>query len=244
MTQKANMPLFGVMLALGMVGSTFLVTEAMRDVRLSHQIIKVRGYAETTVESNWVEWVIKFSAVSKDIKAGYSSIDQHKEKILKFLRDNELSNEEIKLKSVDVQERMRRTEKGVDTHELEAYVFTQSIEIGSEDVYKIEKLATDITKLMEQGVVLTSGTPAYYYSKVNDLKSRLLTDATRDAKIRAQTLAVGSGVKLGLLRAARQGSFSIRSGKSSTISDDGGYDDTGSIVKKVTAVVTVDYSMK
>ncbi len=38
---------FGLILALGRVISTYLVTDALRDIRMSHQIIKVRGYAET-----------------------------------------------------------------------------------------------------------------------------------------------------------------------------------------------------
>ena len=71
----------------------------------------------------------------------------------------------------------------------------------------------------------------YYYSKVNDLKSELLTEATQDARMRAKTLAAGSGVKLGFPKAARQGSFSIRSAKSTNISSD----DTYSITKKITA---------
>jgi len=59
-----------------------------------------------------------------------------------------------------------------------------------------------------------------------------------------KAIAAGSGVKLGFLKAARQGSFSIRSAKSTNISSEDTYDDTCSIAKKITAIVTVDYSMK
>jgi hypothetical protein len=52
--------------------------------------------------------------------------------------------------------------------------------------------------------------PRYYYTQVNELKSELLVAATKDAQMRARTLAEGSGVKLGPLRAARQGAFSVR----------------------------------
>ena len=60
---------------------------------------------------------------------------------------------------------------------------------------------------------------------------------------RAQVLAEGSGVRLGPLRAARQGAFSVRAAKSSSVSESD-YEDVGSIEKKVTAVVTVDYAMR
>ncbi len=61
--------------------------------------------------------------------------------------------------------------------------------------------------------------------------------------MRARTLAEGSGVKLGPLRAARQGAFRVRPADSSSISEKV-YDDVSSIAKKVSAIVTVDYAMR
>ena len=85
--------------------------------------------------------------------------------------------------------------------------------------------------------------PSYYYTQVDALKSQLLVEATKDARERAKTLAEGSGVNLGSLRAARQGVFSVRSADSSGISEKS-TDDVSSISKKVSALVTVDYAMK
>ncbi len=103
--------------------------------------------------------------------------------------------------------------------------------------------STSIGALIGEGVKVHTGKPRYYFSGVNQLKSELLVAATRDARERAQTLADGSGVELGPLRAARQGAFSVRSADSANISEDS-YDDTSSIAKKITAVVTVDYAMR
>ena len=48
---KALIPL-GLILALGLVILTYLVTKFAREVVMAHQIIKVRGYAEIPVESD------------------------------------------------------------------------------------------------------------------------------------------------------------------------------------------------
>ena len=85
--------------------------------------------------------------------------------------------------------------------------------------------------------------PSYYYTQVDALKSELLIAATQDARERAKTLAEGSGVNLGPLRAARQGVFSVRPADVSGISETS-TDSVASISKKVSAVVTVDYAMK
>jgi hypothetical protein len=244
MLEKLKLPIMGTIIALGVILSTLLVTNVIRDVRLSHQIIKVRGYAEKEVESDLVIWEIRFAITSRDIAKDYSRIEEHRDKISTYLDDQGVKESEIKIGSVNRSERMKRDNEGNTTNIVDYYILSQKMEITSKDVYKIEKVATSITQLMKYGISIESYQPKYYYSKINDIKSELLTEATKDARFRAKTLAEGSGVRLGYLRAARQGSFSIRSAKDTNISTEDYYDDTASIKKKITAVVTVDYSMQ
>ena len=140
-------------------------------------------------------------------------------------------------------EHKKLTEKGYKTSKTETFELSQRIEVKSRDVQKVSKISTAVSDLLGKGIELQVGMPRYYYTQVNELKSELLVAATKDARMRAQTLAEGSGVKLGPLRAARQGVFSVRSADSSSISERSG-DDSSSISKKVTAIVTVDYAMQ
>ena len=234
---------FGFILSLALVISTFLVTDAMRDIRMSHQIIKVRGYAETPVESDMAIWGITVKARDRDVIAAYNVLEEHLRNVLDFLQENQVATEEINVGSVSVTERRKRAENGYDTNEIEFFELSQVIRVKSSDVHNIAKLATSIASLYREGTGLRSGTPSYYYTHVNALKSELLIAATQDARARAQTLAEGSGVNLGPLRAARQGVFSVRAADASGISEKS-TDDVSSISKKVTALVTVDYAMK
>ena len=239
---KAIIP-FGFLLALGLVISTHLVTDAMRDIRMSHQIIKVRGYAETQVESDLVMWSITVKAKDRDMEEAYSVLAEHREKVLDFLKENGVEAQETKIFSADVDEHKKLTEKGHKTRKTETFELSQMIEVKSRDVQKISNISTAVTELLGEGINLQARMPRFYYTQVNELKSELLVAATKDARNRAQTLAEGSGVKLGLLRAARQGVFSVRSADSSSISERSG-NDVSSISKKVSSVVTVDYAMQ
>lgn len=243
MNGKHQLFLFGIVIAIGGIIATYLVTDVIRDVRMSHQIIKVRGYAEKNVTSDLVVWGITVKTRTKDIIEGYKVIESNQQEILSFLKQNKIADKEIKMSSVTMQEKMKKVgyEK---TNELDYYLMSQRFEIVSKNVSLISDLSTKIDVLIKKGIEIHSENPNYYYSKVNDLKSELLTDATKDARNRARTLAEGSGVKLGFLRAARQGRFSIRSAKATNISSERSYDDESSIEKKIIAVVTVDYSMK
>ena len=241
-TTKGFIP-FGVILSLGVVISTYLVTDALRDIRMSHQIIKVRGYAETPVESDMAIWDITVKARDRNMAEAYTVLAEDREKVLNFLQRNQVEAEEIRIRAVSVNERRRRGENGHDTNEIEFFELSQGISVKSRDVHNIAKLSTSTASLLGEGIALRSGMPSYYYTQVNELKSELLIEATKDARERAKTLAEGSGVNLGSLRAARQGVFSVRSGDSSGISEKS-TDDVSSISKKVTALVTVDYAMK
>ena len=234
---------FGLILALGVVISTYLVTDAMRDIRMSHQIIKVRGYAETPVDSDLAKWDITVKARNKNMAAAYTVLAEHREKVLSFLQENAVAAKEIRIRAVSVNERRRRAENGHETNEIEFFELSQGIGVKSRDVQNISKLSTAVTSLIGEGVGLRSGMPNYYYTRVNELKSELLIAATQDARERAKTLAEGSGVSLGALRAARQGVFSVRAADASGISEKSS-DNVASISKKVTALVTVDYAMK
>ena len=239
---KALIPL-GFLLALGLVISTYLVTNVVRDIIMANQIIKVRGYAEIEVESNLAIWHITVKAKDSNLAYAYPVLAEHREKVLTFLEENGVKSEEIKVIPVRVREHKKRTEKGHDTSEIEAFQLSQDITIKSKDVHNISRISTSIADLLGRGVNLKTVMPSYYYTGVNALKSTLLVEATKDARMRAKTLAEGSDANLGPLRAARQGIFSVRSADASSIAEKAG-DDVSSIAKKITAVVTFDYVMR
>jgi hypothetical protein len=85
--------------------------------------------------------------------------------------------------------------------------------------------------------------PNYFYTKLDELKIEMLATATENAKQRAENMAKASGNRIGFMRSARMGVFQITSPNSTDVSDSG-INDTSSIEKKVTAVVSVTFSIE
>ncbi len=244
MESRNNLSIFGLMLALGLVVSSYLVSDAVRDVKMSHQIIKVRGYAEVEAEADFVVWKVTLAARGTRLADSYEVLEKSRAEALAFLEERTIAANAVQLQAVRTQEIKGRDEKGRSTNAVEGYRLTQNVEVSSSDVHLVARVATEISDLIKQGIEIQATEPAYYYSGVNDLKSQLLVAATEDARERARTLAEGSGVRLGALKAARQGAFSVRSASATSISSEQAFDDVSSIAKKVTAVVTVDYAMR
>jgi hypothetical protein len=137
----------------------------------------------------------------------------------------------------------KKNDKGNDTNDIEAYRLSQSVEIHSKDVDKVTQLSRQSTELINQGVEFTSFSPEYFYTKLDELKIEMLAKATENAKQRAQNMAQATGNKIGFMRSAKMGVFQITPMNSTEVSDYG-VNDTSSLEKRVTAVVTVSFAIE
>ena len=72
---------------------------------------------------------------------------------------------------------------------------------------------TTITKLGKAGITFRTSNydnkTEYMFTKLNEIKPQMIEDATRNARLSAQKFAEDSQSKLGKIKRARQGQFSI-----------------------------------
>jgi hypothetical protein len=97
--------------------------------------------------------------------------------------------------------------------------------------------------LVEQGVFLTTDAPKFIYTQAAETKIEMLADATKDARARAEQIAGQGGRDLGGLHDADMGVFQIAPLHSSDTSGEG-MNDTTSLDKTITAVVTATFALK
>jgi uncharacterized protein len=102
-------------------------------------------------------------------------------------------------------------------------------------------------QLLQQGIVL-NGSPGqgliYKFTGLNSIKPDMITEATRNARAAADRFALDSGSKVGSIRQANQGVFSILPENSGSASEEPGYDNPNadnSLMKTVRVVSSVEY---
>ena len=125
--------------------------------------------------------------------------------------------------------------------EFLGYVLTQSLQINSNDVEKVETVSREITELLNKGIQFYSQAPRYYYTKLADLKIEMISKATADAKTRAEQIAANSGGKLGKLISAKMGIFQITGQNSNEDYSWGGTFNTESKEKTASITMKLDY---
>ena len=156
------------------------------------------------------------------------------------MTDANVPTEECIYSAVSLRTENKRDAQGHLTNELESYILSQSVELKSKNVDRIDKVSKTVTQLIKQDVEIESFAPQYICSSVEKIKLDLLAKATQNAYERAKTLAENSSGKVGSLSSATQGVFQITPVDSTEVTDYGSYDTT-TIKKNVKAVVTLEF---
>ncbi len=228
-----------LILALGLVISSFLVIKGVVNIK-STDFITVTGSAKKQIKSDLIVWNGSFNVDSSTLNDGYRGLKEHNSKVIEYLKKKGLTEKDFTLSSISTSEVFEMLPNGTYSNRLIGYKLYQTVTIQSNDVDKIEEISRDSTDLINSGVNFQSQPPQYYYTKIADLKIDMIAEATKDAKNRADKIALNTGVKIGTLKSAKMGVFQITPQYSTDVSDSG-MSDTSSLNKEITAVVTCDF---
>jgi hypothetical protein len=207
--------------------------------------IQVTGLGKTDFVSDLIVWGGSFNVINKELKNAYAELRKNKEILKEYLKDRGIADDEIVFKAVSVNDEAKSLYSNDGKYigqEFVGFRLTQSIEIESKQVEKLEKISREITELLNKGIQFYSETPRYFYTKLSDLKIAMISKATEDARIRAENIASFSKGKLGKLESAKMGVFQITGQNSKDSYSWGGTFNTTS--KEKTASITIKLTYK
>ncbi|QNN22468.1 SIMPL domain-containing protein [Planctomycetales bacterium ZRK34] len=234
--------IFTLTLPLAVVVSTQLARSSFEKIKLRGQTITVKGYAELPIDSDRAEWSTQIVTRDTDRTRGYATLSQHRDRLLEYLADFGFEGASVAMGPVGIEPNFERDTRGRLTNTIENYAITQRFSIASTDVKTISQTARDAGDLIREGIELNSSAPTYLYTRLDEMKLKLLGEATTNGRQRAELLVAGSGDRLGPLRSASQGVFQITPAFSTEVSSYG-ENDTTSLHKVIKAVVTVEYAI-
>ena len=195
----------------------------------SEHTISATGSASIDFEADTIIWRGTYSAWALSSKDAYKKIRKDADRVMDYLLDNDLSEDEIVFNSVDITQNYKENYDDNGNYigsEPNGYTLTQSVIITSNNVEIVEKISRDISSLLDSGVELTSGSPEYYYSDLDALKLSLIDKASENARERIEIVANNAGAKVGKLKNSNLGVFQITAKNSGTgsYSYDGAFD--------------------
>jgi hypothetical protein len=241
----------GLLLALGLVIGGWVLGAQIKATRLSDRYVTVKGLVERTVKSDLAIWPISYKEAGDDLGSLYARTDADKQTILAFLDQQGIQTSEIELGVVRVVD-TQANEYGGSNRAPHRYIVEQQITVRTSRVDQVAAAAQKTMLLLQKGIVLNSNPGqglAYKFTGLNSIKPDMITEATRNARAAADRFAADSGSKVGSIRQANQGVFSIvpaDQGGGASGEDGGGdgYAADTSLMKTVRVVTTVQYYLE
>lgn len=238
MLKDFQLLLLGLIIVVGMLLGAKIVTN-----NIGQSGIAVTGSAYEVVTSDSATLRLDLSTRNASKAAAYTALKNQIPLVKSYLLENGVNESEITVSAPTNYITNKYTPSGNMTNEIAYYNFNQIISIKSDDIEKIKKLSIDAQSLVDKGININTNTPEYNYSKLADLKIKLLGEATKDAKVRATQMLKATNNRPGKIKSVKMGVFQITSPTSNDVSD-WGINDTSTVEKKVTAVANVVFAVK
>ncbi len=224
----------GLMLALGMVVSSFILGKALIDFKSVDRNVAVKGLAEMEVAADLVIWPLTFEDADNDLKVLNKRIGKKREIIAGFLAEAKIDKDEISYPPPKMVDFQSTRYAGDNRHRDLRYQARVTVAVRSEKVEQVRLLMQQTGKLVEQGIVIVEADYQnrieFLFTKLNEIKPGMIEQATKSARESAEKFAKDSGSKVGKIRRASQGLFSIND-----------RDNNSPHRKKVRVVTTVNY---
>jgi hypothetical protein len=225
--------LLGALIALGLGVLGFELGSSAIRFREYERAVSVKGLSEREVPADVVVWPIGFSGASSDLTALYSKLEADSKQILAFLAEAGFEKAEITVAAPQVTDKLAQRYGGGERVELR-YTASQAITVYSGKIDLVRKTQNDIAELGKKGIAFGGAEyqqrTEYLFTKLNDIKPAMIEEATRKAREVAEKFAADSNSKLGKIKSANQGQFSVNDRDSNTPH-----------IKNVRVVATVEY---
>ncbi len=241
------MAVLGILLALGMSASAFILGVQAKKAASGQQSISVKGLAEKPISADSAEWLVSVNVWAENYADGLKQLQTQRPVLEDFLIKQGLRKEDFHMSGEVINPHFaeeplpngsfRSVQKGFDA--------SVSITVRTKEIAKVVAANKAFLELKAEGHPFDNAAPSFLVSGLEEVKMSLISAATDNARKRAEEFVKRDGVKVGLMRSASQGAFYIlAAGGNSDTDDYGGVYDKTTIDKTARVVVTIVYNIE
>lgn len=221
-----------------MIGLIFIGVAARSSISILKsydRVVNVKGLAEMEVEANQVIWPIVYKEIGNDLSHLHNVINLKNRKIVAYLISKGLDESEISISAPQIID--MKAERYSSDQKQYRYNITGVITVTSNKVALVREIISGQSELLAEGIAVVSGDyqfqTQYNYTLLNEVKPIMIEEATKNARATAEKFAIDSNSKLGKIKYANQGQFSIYDRDQSTPH-----------IKKIRVVSTIEYLLR
>ena len=222
-----------LILCVGLIIMGACIADGLTSAFQSDRIVTVKGLSEREVPADKVIWPLVYKELGNDPAEMYERLASKNRKVIDFLKEKGIAEKEICESAIQVSD--RQADSYDQNNVLYRYKATSVITVTSSQVELIRKIMQSQSELMKMGIALVTeeyGTNIvkYEFTGLNKIKPDMIEESTKNARATAEKFAKDSESKLGKIRSASQGQFSIDNRDSNT-----------PYIKRIRVVSTIEY---
>lgn len=223
--------------AVALVIAGYFIGNMHRNSVSYNRFVQVKGLSEKEVMADLAVWPIQITLTGNDLKALKSDIEKQKAEVQQFFTDQGFDENELTIGSTNIEDARAQLYGGNSDGRAYRYVVKTEFTVRTGDIEKLQTALTESLSLISKGVLIGSKNTwhpiEYIFTRLNEIKPAMIEEATKNAREVAEKFALDSNSKVGKIKTARQGLF--------TIND---RDQNSPHIKIVRVVSTIDYFLE
>ena len=221
--------------SVSVIASAVILSVGLSNIARADKTVSVRGLAEREVDADLAVWPLTFSLGSNDLSELQKDILAKTEIVKNYLAEYELSGDDFTVQSPSITDNSMNPY--MDKNQVRyTYIAETVVLVRSSKVEQVKKAQGDSLKLMSDGIAVSKDYKSkisFEFTNLNDIKPQMIAEATKNARTAAEQFARDSGSKVGKIKRASQGLFSIEDAAADL-----------SERKTIRVVTTVEYLLK
>jgi hypothetical protein len=166
--------------------------------------ITVTGSAKTTATADNAVWILNVSLSSPTVAMAVKKVDADVAALSNYLTQGGISADGLTLGAVSTFAN-EEFSNGNATGRILSYRASREVTVRSKDVQLISKLSQGIGSLLATGINANNYGPQYYISTLSELRPKLLGEAMKDARVRAESITKAVGGSVGAVINVKSG---------------------------------------
>lgn len=204
--------ILGISVFLGFAALGYLLSRGAVTFKEYERTVTVKGLSEQEHSADIVIWPIQFTEASNQLEDIYVSLENSAGKVKSFLIEQGVDESEISTSSPVVTDKSAQRYGGNQDSDFR-YVASQTVTVYSQNVQEVRSIMNRMAELGKQGVTLGGEEyqvqTEYLFTRLNEIKPEMIEEATKEAREVAMKFAEDSNSRLGKIKTASQGQFSI-----------------------------------
>jgi hypothetical protein len=208
-----GMTVLGITVGLGMVIMGATVSSAVYKLRAGQRYVTVKGLAEREVDTDLVIWPLTFEVSTNDLAELQKGVDTKRQIIGQFLAAGGFAEAEISQSAPRIRDTQSEVTYGQQTPPKFRYVAQATVLLRTNKIALVKQTVDKSGELIGKGVLLVGEnygkTTEFLFTGLNEIKPAMIQEATKNARAAAEQFAKDSGSKVGKIKTATQGLFTI-----------------------------------